>query len=225
MTASDAATKVEELMSALDQIKKYRAQIPAIAALLVTVLIAISILLIAVFISNLLRLFYSFNISFLYPPVFVLSFVLLFIGIEVGLRRARKRISEVKYGEWRSETSQGFSGSIKVLSEIDWDRELNEIKASKSNLVNFAILKTAIYWVSTLLLSELFNLLISVTFLSINIPLILLGPLTLLISIILAWEDIMRGYRTPRSLEILYWQLRSFYSEFRRKEQELGVRS
>ena len=225
MTANDAAIKVEELMSALDQIKKYRAQIPAIAALLVAVLITISALLIAVIIANLLRLFYLLNISFLYPPVFVISFVLLFVGIEVGLKRASRRISEANFGEWKSETSQGFSGSIKALSEIDWDKELREIKASKSDLVRYAILKTAIYWLATFLLAELFNLLISVPFLLADLPFLFLGGLTLLISVILAWEDIMRGYRTPRSLEVLYWQLRSFYSEFRQKEQELGVRS
>jgi hypothetical protein len=225
MNAGDASVKVEELMATLDSVRKYRVYIPAIASLLIYVLTAISLLLVAVLAANFIRVFYLADISYLYPPVFIISFILLLAGIEVGLRRVKKRVSEVDVGKWKGETSQGFSGAVKVLSELDWESELKNIRSARSDLIRYSVLKTAIYWVAIFLLGELLNLLILAPFLSLYLPLIPLGLIAALISIALTSEDVIGGYKRSRSLEILYWQLRSFYSEFRQKEQDLGVRS
>ncbi|SRR5579875_910349 len=219
---SEAYAKVEQLMDTLDRVRRYRAFIPAASSLLIYTLSAVAALLLAVLVANFARLFFSLDVSFLYPPVFILSFALIIIGMFLGVRKANARIAGVRVGEWKSALSQNLSGAFRVLSDIDWETQLEDIKQAKTDLIQYALLKTMLYWLLSFLLAELFNFLIVDTLLSGNINFIFLGVVTLLISIVITSEDTSRAYRGSRSLETLYWQLRSFYGEFKQKEREFG---
>ena len=108
-------------------------------------------------------------------------------------------------------------GAVKLLSELDWDSMLGAVSTSRVAYLFYAVLKMAGYSVLTFVLLffvggllELWAVLPS-------------GPgyaaaLSVVLVLIFSKKSLEAGFRRLRSLDLLFWDLRWFYSEFKRAE-------
>jgi hypothetical protein len=143
MSETAVVAKVEELMRALDQVKKYK----AIARLMVDFLVIVLLSFVALFSLELFFNFYylasNFHSYFSYPNVLSIvtpsvggfdstSFVaLIFItsGIIAGIFWVDRKLKRVKLEEWKSTLNEGFAGALKLLQELNWDTVFDDIRS------------------------------------------------------------------------------------------------
>ena len=92
-------------------------------------------------------------LGYLFVPISVnlhLAVILLLAipvsGVTAGIIFLRKKINAVKTGEWEEELSGGFPSAIKILSELDWDKTLDEISRGRVSYAIYGGLKTILFW-------------------------------------------------------------------------------
>jgi len=215
-------TKIGELMAALDQVKKYRELSRSVIDLVLIVGLSFVGALFVLVSGNLYLLFFgnpgsSFNL--LVPTIFI-SGVIVLAGILGSTLLIDRRVNRVKIGEWKSAIpeNQEVSGTIALLSKIDWDSTFKDIQVSKIGFVVYGVLKIVGYWLFTFFLLEILNVLFVSGLIHTMIGAIYLGVIALVVVLAGSWGDLKFRYVQSWLLDSLLWELRWFDSEFRREE-------
>jgi len=215
-------TKIGELMTALDQVKKYKELSRSVTDLVLIVGLSFVGALFVLISENLYLLFFgnpgsSFNLAV--PTIFISGGIII-AGIIVATLLMDRRVSRVKIGEWKNAIpeNQEVSGTIALLSNIDWDSTFKDIQVSKIGFVVYGVLKVAGYWLFTFFLLEVLNVLFISGLIHAIVGAAYLGILALVVVLAGSWGDLKFRYTQAWSLDSLLWELRWFDSEFRREE-------
>lgn len=226
MSEKEVVGKVEELMKALDQVKKYK----VLAQLLGDFLIILLLSFVALFsLALVVNFSYLVNISgsyFSYPEMNLVTrsfgvmygdslptFVVIAAGVLIGVFWVDHKLKRVKLEEWRGTLNEGFLGALKLLQGLNWDNVFDDIRSSKIAYTVYAIIKVVSYWI--LIMATLFlpySIGLSIIHVSANLYFLALISLTLVV--IFSKKDLQKKYRQVTSLDKLLWELRWFNSEF-----------
>ena len=230
MSEAEVVEKVSELMGALDDVKKYRELAYAMVDFLAIFVVAVIASVLLVFLQGVYDVVYGFPTSgpglplggIALPSTGLASIAIVAIilaGTLGGIVWVDRRVGRTRTGEWKKtiEEEGGVPGAVKLLSELDWDSMLGAVSTSRVAYLFYAVLKMAGYSVLTFVLLffvggllELWAVLPS-------------GPgyaaaLSVVLVLIFSKKSLEAGFRRLRSLDLLFWDLRWFYSEFKRAE-------
>jgi hypothetical protein len=157
------------------------------------------------------------------PQLLLAALLLLLVpisGIAAGVLFIRKKVNEIKTGEWKEELSHGFPSALKILLEMNWDETFDEISSGRVGYALYGLLKAAAYWIITVftvgLLGNLVAFLVLGTTGFLGVP--VWGLLSVLIVYLILRKDLSRRYNEIRALDKLLWELRWFSLELRRAE-------
>lgn len=219
MREESVVSKVEELMETLDHVKRYDALARSLKrfALIVGGSMTVNLVLAMLFDFFELRLTLDRPLFLLATSIMLLIPVL---GIAAGILHVRRRVNSTKTGEWKEELSHGFPSALKMLSELNWDKTLDEIVMGKLGYALYGFLKTAAYWFVTFFgLNLLWNAINFFIFHRI-IPFsgFILAPFSLLIVLFVLGKDLLRRYKEIHALDMLLLELRWLSLEFKRDE-------
>jgi len=214
---SQVVAKVEELMKALDQVKRYR----ALSRLMVDFGI-IMLLTVALFLAGELAAdFYNLatGSSSLLPFAGLWLILIPAAGLLAGTFWVDRRLKQVKVGGWNETLREGFPGAVKLLQEMRWDDIFEDIRASKIGYTIYFGVKVIGYWLlAFVILAFPYEFAISAFHLEIN--LYILALLSLVLVVVLSRGDLQRRYQQVVSLDVLMWDLRWFSSGFREAKFE-----
>jgi hypothetical protein len=222
----DLPSKVAEVMSTLDEVKKYKE--------LAKSLVDLALILISSVIATLF-VYIGFNLHQAsggqIPQGIILSGVegimsLFIVGgaFIVGILWVGRRSSRVKVGEWKKELEQNSTvGAMKILAGLDWPSVFQDIRYSKMGFVFYSILKVIGYWILTLIVLFLIST-FGLSALHIMPNVAYVAILSLIIGVALSRKDLQRRYNQSWALDSLLWELRWFDSEFRGKA-EFGAKA
>ena len=231
MSEQMVVSKVEELMTTIDQVKRYR----ALARLLVdfaiigmtSVVILLSIELVTNYwvTNNNLGCYFASAINFGCtstvavesvgsPSIGFAVLIVPLVAVLLGIYWTNAGFRAVKIGEWKGTLAAGFPGAMELIMGMDWDKVLADIRTSKIVYAIYGAVKLACYWilVSIVLLipfatgSALIHAYLNVY---------LLAAVSLVLTLTISRRDIQKRYRQVASLDTLMWELRWFDSEFR----------
>jgi uncharacterized membrane protein len=218
-TDQDFAAKIAELMSTLDEIKKYKELARSMGdfvLLMMTALVAV------------LFIYIGFDLyqglggqvpqNLIVSGVEVLgAFVIFGAALVVGILWVDRRVSKVRVGEWESSLQkEGTIGAMKIFSSLDWPTVFQDIRYSKLGFVFYSALKVVGYWILAFIiiyLASSFGLYALHAETSFDYAAIL----SLIIVLVLSRKDIQKRYSQSWALDSLLWELRWFDSEFRGK--------
>jgi hypothetical protein len=212
-------SKVGELMETLDHVKRYNALAKSLRKFALTVGLSMAVSMILAILTDLpdLRITPG-KITFFGATLLVL--LIPAVGITAGVLYVRRSIERTETGQWKEELSHGFPSALKILSELDWDKTLDEIAIGKLGLILYGILKVAAYWfILSFGLDLLWN---AITIYLFQIPMPFFGfvwdPFALLIVLFLVSKDLVRRYKEIHALDMLLMELRWFSLEFKGAE-------
>jgi hypothetical protein len=219
MTEEKVASKVAELMETLDQIKKYKAVTKSLKKFGVIVGGSVTVYFAILTLFEMLEFEHVLNTISFFVVAF-LSLLIPIVGLLGGMFFMRKQINSVKEGEWRLEISKGFSSSLKLLVDMNWDRTLQDISNGRLGYSIYGLIKVGTYIVVSVSAFEFFwNGLTLVLLQSIvSAGAMFWGLFGVLLVIVLLANDLMKRYRELRALDTLVWELRWFSFEFGRAE-------
>ena len=229
---AQVVAKVEELMKALDQVKRYRAlsrlMVDFAAIMLATAVVLLSWELAVNFYRLASGYFCYYSVPLLYtctpssatgPLVLQLlaglsSLVIPAGGLLIGIFWVDKKLKQVRVEDWKESIKEGFPGAVKLLQDLKWDSILEDIRMSKIGYSIYFAVKVVGYWLfATILLSFPYALGISALHLEIN--LYIPAFLSLVLVLVLSRGDLQRKYQQVVSLDNLMWELRWFSSGFK----------
>ncbi len=230
-------TKVMELMTALDQVKKYRAfsrlllDFAAIVLCSVVLLLALELTVNFFKIASGFPCYYSTASMFICgsvvggsqasPIVQLLAGLSLFlipaIGVLVGVFWVDRKLRSVRGGEWREAMKEGFPGALRLLQALDWDSVLEDMRISKIGYAVYSVIKVLGYWLLAFIIL-FFPYGFGISLLHTGINFYVLGLISLILVLVLIRRDLGRRYRQVVSLDAITWELRWFNSEFKRPE-------
>ncbi len=222
--------KVGDLMRTLDDVKRYRELAYAMvdfAAIIVVSLIAVIALAMT---QSVVDIAYGFPSSIngqayllfgqpfaASPWVLLVQLSILIGGLLFGIMWVDRRVRRTEAGEWRETLNEGVPGALKLLSSIEWDSLLGTVSLARVSYLFYALVKVAGYFLFTWFLLSFalgFSGLLTQVVLSFDyVPF-----LALTIVLLLTRKNIAEGFRKLRSLDLLFWDLRWFSSEFKRAE-------
>ena len=221
ITEDQVSNKVAELMETLDHIKKYNALAKSLKKFVIIVGGSIAVFLAVLTLFEI----YELELILTNTMFFVVAFLLLLIpvvGLLGGVFFVRKQISLVKEGEWRSEISKGFSSTLKLLVDMDWEKTLEDISIGRLGYAIYGLLKAGAYVVVSVSAFELLWNGITLIFLHrlVWVGAAFWGLIAILVVALLIGNDLLRRYREIRALDMLVWELRWFSIEFGRADFE-----
>ena len=224
--------RVEELMRALDQVKRYRALSRLMVDFAVIMLVSVAALFSWELGVDFYRLGNGLGCYYAVPGTYVCtaslgstpSVLQLFaglgillipaIGLLVGVFWVDRELKAVKVEEWKDMLGQGFPGALKLLQEMKWDSVFEDIRASRIGYSVYFAVKVAGYWVLAFIaLVFPYGLALSAFHLDVNLS--TLALLSLVLVLVLSRGDLQRKYRQVVSLDNLMWELRWFSSGFK----------
>jgi len=234
MTESEAAvsSKVEELMNALDQVKRYRALTGLMVDFAIVFLASVSCLLAVELGVNVYRLGSGFpcyiaspasitctasGVSTNTPLEAIVGLSAVFIpaaGLIIGVYWVDRGLKSVKGGQWKESLKEGFPGALKLLQELKWDAVFEDIRLSKIGYATYFIVKVLGYWMFAIILMT-FPYVLLISELHAYPNLYLLAVVSLALVLVMTRGDLQRRYKQLASLDALMWDLRWFSSEFR----------
>jgi hypothetical protein len=219
ITEDQVSNKVAELMETLDHIKKYNALAKSLKKFVIIVGGSIAAFLAVLTLFEI----YELELILTNTMFFVVAFLLLLIpvvGLLGGVFFVRKQISLVKDGEWKSEISKGFSSTLKLLVDMDWEKTLEDISIGRLGYAIYGLLKAVAYIVVSVSAFELLWNGITLIFLHrlVWVGAAFWGLIAILVVALLIGNDLLRRYREIRALDMLVWELRWFSIEFGRAE-------
>lgn len=239
MNQEEAAVtkKVEELMTALDQVKKYRAFSRLLIDFVIIVLSSTVVLLFLELSVNFTRLATGFPCYYITPGSFtcgaslgvsqpapivqLLAGLLLILipsgGLLIGIFWVDRKLRAVKVGAWRDSLKEGFPGALGLLQAMDWNTVFDDMRISKIGYAIYTLIKVIGYWLLTFIIL-FFPYGFGISVLHIGVNLYILALLSLILALVLTKSDLAKRYRQVVSLDTLLWELRWFDSEFRRAE-------
>lgn len=218
MTEEIIVTKVTELMTTLDEVKKYDIldrHFKKFAVIVITSIVICIIANIGLTSSDVLN-------GYDQPQRFLLTFLLTAIpigGIGAGGLFIRAKIKAVKTGEWKEELSHGFPSALKILSEMDWDASFKTISSGGLSYAMYGLVKGAAYWIIAYFAAGFaFNITTYVLLHQTRI----LGGISLWISLLITFvylkKNLSRRFKEIRALDKLQWELRRVSHELRDTE-------
>ena len=219
MTEEKVASKVAELMETIDQIKKYKAVTKSLKKFGVIVGGSVTVFFAILTIFELLEFDHILNTTWFFIVAF-LALLIPIAGLLGGMFFMRKQINSVKEGEWRLEISKGFSSSLKLLVDMDWDRTLQDISNGRLGYSIYGLIKVGTYIIVSVSAFELFwnGLTLIILQSIVSAGAIFWGLFGVLLVIAVLANDLMKRYRELRALDTLVWELRWFSFEFGRAE-------
>ncbi len=219
MTEEKVASKVAELMETLDQIKKYKAVTKSLKKFGVIVGGSVTVFFAILTIFELLEFDHILNTTWFFIVAF-LALLIPIAGLLGGMFLMRKQINSVKEGEWRLKISKGFSSSLKLLVDMDWDRTLQDISNGRLGYSIYGLIKVGTYIIVSVSAFELFwnGLTLIILQSIVSAGAIFWGLFGVLLVIAILANDLMKRYRELRALDTLVWELRWFSFEFGRAE-------
>jgi hypothetical protein len=112
---------------------------------------------------------------------------------------------------------EGVPGAVKLLSELDWESQLGMVSTSRLAYLFYAVLKVAGYSLCTYFVLDILAGFLGLWY---WVPSIqeYLAPASVILVLILNKKSLETGFNRLRSLDLLFWDLRGFYSEFKRAE-------
>lgn len=219
MTEERVASKVSELMETLDHIKKYNAIAKSLKKFLIIVGSSIAVFLAILTVFEIYELELILNSTMFFVVAF-LSLLIPLGGLAFGVLYMRKQINAVKEGEWRPEISKGFSSTLKLLVDMNWEETLEDISTGRLGYMIYGLFKAGTWLVVTVAAFELAWNGFTLIFLD---QLVWVGALFwgLIAALVVAFalgNDLLKRYRELRALDMLIWELRWFSVEFGRAE-------
>jgi len=226
MSEAEVVEQVSDLMRALDDVRKYRelayAMVDFLAILVVTIIASILI----EFFDGVYEVTSGFPVNganFSFSGIPSSNFASLAVGIIVlggflgGVLWVDRRVSRTKTGEWKKTMEEGVPGAVKLLSELDWESQLGMVSTSRLAYLFYSILKVAGYSLLAYILLELAGAVSGLWYL---VPSAqeYIAPISVILVLILNKKSLEMGFNRLRSLDLLFWDLRGFYSEFKRAE-------
>ena len=217
----DLLLKVGELMTTLDEVKKYK---ELAKSLVDFVLILLSSIIMALFVYIGFNLYQAGGGQILQGVIIggiegIIFLILIGGSFILCILWVNRRVQKTKVGEWKKELEQESTlGAMKILAEMDWPSVFQDIRYSKIGFVFYSILKVIGYWILTLailVLASDFGL----SILHIIPDFTYFVILSLIIALILSRKDLQRRYNQSWALDSLLWELRWFDSEFRGKAE------
>jgi len=217
LTEEKLGKKMEEFMTALDQVKKYRQLINSLADFALIIVASVIAVLSVNIIVNLLPVLFGYDPIQLNPINFLLSLVLLLSGLSAGVLWVDRKIASVRTGEWKSSLNEGTPGVLKLLQELKWETIFNDIRLAKLGFVLYGFLRILAYWTLIFIpLAILSAFLQSIIHTSISLIVVLM--IALILVLILNRNDLIKRHEQIGNLDSLLWELRWFDSEFRRAD-------
>jgi hypothetical protein len=219
ITEDKVASKVTELMETLDQIKKYNAVTKSLKKFCLIIGSSLAIFFAVLTLFEILEFEHILNIT----QFFVVDFLSLLIpiaGLLGGVFFMRKQINSVHGGEWRPEISKGFSSTLKLLVDLDWEKTLEDISIGRLGYAIYGLLKTGTYIIVAVSAFEFLWNGFTLIFLQriISAGALFCGLFAILLVLIILGKDLLKRYRELRALDMLVWELRWFSLEFGRAE-------
>jgi hypothetical protein len=219
LTEDKVAIKVTELMQTLDQVKKYKAIakfLPKFALIIGTTL-GVFFALLTLF--EILEFEHLLNTT-MFLAVAFLSLLIPIGGLLSGVYLMRKKIMSIPEDQWKTEITKGFSSTLKVLIDMDWDRTFDAISDGRLGYAVYGLIKAGTYLV---VIVSAFELLWNGLTLILMQQIVMAGSIFwglvgTLIVVVLLGKDLLRRYQELRALDMLVWELRWFSLEFGRAE-------
>jgi hypothetical protein len=226
MREADAMTKVQELMIALDEVKKYRILFSSLRPFAIAVGASI-----IAYISIRLVLA-GFGVYRPYSQTLGMAVSLLALVIPIAVTivsviAVKKRIRSIKTGQWQAALNEGLPGAFRILSEIDWEGTFDEISLGRLGYIFFGVLKAIAYAVMLFFVLESTSAIVLGHFFGVRILLaaVLWAFVSIVIVALIQSNDLIRRYRKGRALDFLLWDLRWFSFEFGRAAEEIFGKS
>jgi hypothetical protein len=228
LSEKDVVSKVGDLMEALDEIRRYEELAHAMVDFLAFLVIAVVASILLIFLQGVLDVTAGFPPygpglplgSFVLPSDGVASiavFLIILGGVLTGVFWVDRRVKRVKTGAWKKTMDEGVPGAVKLLSEIDWDSILGSVSTSRLAYLFYVITKIIGYSILTFVILFFVG-----GFLELwpGLPSgpEFLVPLSIIIVLFFTKKSLEAGFNRLRSLDLLFWDLRGFYSEFREAE-------
>jgi len=220
MTEMDFSSKISELMTTLDQVKKYRELARSMGDFILILLSALVIVL-----SIYIGFDFYQGLGWQPPQNLVLSGVetlaalVIFGGAFIsGILWVDRRVKRVRVDEWKSLVKEVTIGAMKLLSGLNWPDVFQEIRYSKLGFVFYGVVKIVAYWILASIVIGLASSFILYGFHAI-LNLVYTALLSLLVVLVLNRNDLQKRYNQSWALESLLWELRWFDSEFRGKAE------
>ncbi|XES77902.1 MAG: hypothetical protein ACBZ72_03270 [Candidatus Bathyarchaeia archaeon] len=219
VTEERVASKVAELMETLDHIKKYNALAKSLKKFVVIVGSSIAVFLAVLTVFQIYELELVLN-STMFVVVAFLSLLIPIAGLACGGFYMRKQINAVKEGEWRPEITKGFSATLKLLGDMDWEKTLEDITIGRLGYMIYGMFKAGTYLVVTFAAFELAWNGLTLIFLNqlVWVGALFWGLIAVLVVAFALGNDLLKRYRELRALDMLVWELRWFSVEFERAE-------
>ena len=228
MSEADVVENVSALMQTLDQVRKYRELAYAMIDLLAILVVSIIASILIIFLQGLYDVTSGFPAygpglplgGIALPSSGFVSLAVAFIilgGILTGMLWVDRRVKRIRVGEWKKTMEEGVPGAVKLLSELDWDSLLGTVSVSRVAYLFYAVIKIVGYSVLTFVLLFFIG---GVLELWQGLPSgpEYLVPISVVLVLIFSKKSLEAGFNRLRSLDLLFWDLRGFYCEFKRAE-------
>jgi uncharacterized membrane protein len=225
MSETDVVEKVSELMRTLDDVKRYRELAYAMVDLLaIMVVSAIAVILITFSqgVYDVVSGYPAYGIGLFdgIPTSESVSLVVIVValaGILGGILWVDRRVRRTRTGEWAKTMEEGLPGAVKLLSDMDWESQLGMISTSRTAYLFYALLKVAGYSLLTYIVLLFVGGFSGLWYIVPSGPYLVI-PISVVVVLIFSKKSLEAGFNRLRSLDLLFWDLRWFYSEFKRAE-------
>lgn len=215
MTEEAVVTKVGELMATLDEVKRYKSFAYAMvdfAGIVVASIIAAALILIF---QDAYIVIAGPDMGQSYAAVLAMVFVVIF-GVVFGVYWVRRKVRLTKVGDWKEALKEGTPGAVRLLSETDWDSTLRTINLSRAAYIFYALIKVAAYSAIVYLLllyAQVFSGIFGAP--QLNQPYVV--AISVAFVLLATRRSLADGFRRMQSLDMLFWDLRVFSSDFKRE--------
>lgn len=212
------SSKLKEFMTVLDQVKKYRTLFTTLPDFAIIIALSVIAGLTVRIFKNLGIVYFSQSFNF---PLSNSSFFLfsLLAGIFVGVYWVKRKVKLVKVCQWKEVLDDGLPGVIKLLQELNWENIFGDIRYAKLGSWLYGIAKIAVYWVLTVITLSILTSMLQ-DFLHFGDTIFAIELFSLVFVLVLSRNDIRNRYYQVGRLDMLFWELRWFESEFREADFE-----
>jgi len=212
----ELSLKMNEFMTVIDQVKKYRALLAALPDLVIIIALSI-IAAISADVSNKLGIVYISYLNANFAIGNSLTILSIVTGIVIGFFWVRQKMNRTKVGLWKSTLKEGAPGAITLLQNLNWADTFRNIRYAKLGFWLYGLLKTATYWILTFAISTIAAGYLSAS-IHWSINSLIVGLFSLALVLALNKNDFKKRFDQIGQLDALLWELRWFDNDFRRAD-------